>query len=369
MTENKHNYIGDRNEDGQRHGNGMCTYNNGDKYIGEWHEDYKHGNGIYIFADGEKYVGEYKYDKKDGHGEYTFASGEKYIGEWKDNKYHGQGEFAFADGAKYIGEFKDDNRDGQGEHTFANGEKYVGEYKDDIRDGQGELTFANGEKYIGEFKDGKYHGQGEYTFADGAKYIGEYKDDRRDGHGEYTFADGTVVKKFYKDGEEISEEEHNRLADELTETAQKEIEEDPSYTIEILEEFLDYEIPPASKLEHLQAEIENAEEELLKLETDLPQMTRLANRVKTKIRELREIIKDKNIKERPFPIEKYQLDGTSKREYLNSRKDYLCGLCGKYHLVFKTKDSKKWTCPGPYCKGSQWPNFAEMEFLNITYKR
>ena len=277
MTENKHKYIGDRNEDGQRHGNGICTYNNGDKYIGEWREDYRHGNGMYILANGEKYIGEYKDDKRNGHGEYTFPEGQKYIGEWKD--------------------------------------------------------------------------------------------DKRDGHGEYTLTDGTVVKKFYKDGEEISEQSFNESINEITEIAQKEIEEDPSFTIEILEEFLDYEIPPNPKLEHIKSEIENAEEELFKLMTDFPQMTRLANRVQTKIRELHEIIKEQNIKERPYPSEKYQLDGASKRQYLNSLKEYECGLCGKYHLVFKTEDSKKWTCPSTYCKGSQWPNFAEMEFLNLTFKR
>ena len=54
-------------------------------------------------------------------GTYTFDDGDKYVGEWKDNKYHGQGTYTYANGDKYVGEYKDDKKHGQGTYTYANG--------------------------------------------------------------------------------------------------------------------------------------------------------------------------------------------------------------------------------------------------------
>ena len=37
-------------------------------------------------------------DCENGYGTYTYENGEKYVGEYKDNKMHGQGTFTDADG-------------------------------------------------------------------------------------------------------------------------------------------------------------------------------------------------------------------------------------------------------------------------------
>ena len=100
--------------------------------------------GTVTFDNGEKYAGEWKDDKKHGQGTTIFATGETYVGEWKDNKAHGQGTFTSVNGDKYVGENRDHKRHGQGTYTRANGDKYVGEFSDDKRHGQGTLYAADG---------------------------------------------------------------------------------------------------------------------------------------------------------------------------------------------------------------------------------
>ena len=40
-------------------------------------------------------------------GAYTFDDGDKYVGEWKEDKMHGLGTYTWANGEKYLGEFRD----------------------------------------------------------------------------------------------------------------------------------------------------------------------------------------------------------------------------------------------------------------------
>ncbi len=47
-----------------------------------------------------QYVGEYKRGKYHGQGTCTYANGNKYVGEWKDGKRYGQGTMTYVDGAK-----------------------------------------------------------------------------------------------------------------------------------------------------------------------------------------------------------------------------------------------------------------------------
>jgi serine/threonine protein kinase len=68
---------------------GTYTYANGDKYVGEWHEDQKHGLGTNIYATGDKYIGEFRNDSRNGQGTYIFANGRKEVGSFKDGLLHG----------------------------------------------------------------------------------------------------------------------------------------------------------------------------------------------------------------------------------------------------------------------------------------
>ena len=134
-------------------------------------------------------------------GTHTWDNGEKYSGEWKDDKQHGQGTYTYIDGGKYVGEHENGNANGQGTYTFANGDKYVGEVKDGKSHGQGVYTFASGTKYVGEYRDGKRNGQFTVTYSTGVKYVGEFKNDKKHGHGTQYNADGTILKEgIFKDG-------------------------------------------------------------------------------------------------------------------------------------------------------------------------
>ena len=155
-------YDGERNEDGQRHGQGTQTYDDGSTVEGEWKEDepwnatlfdpdrfeggrYKKGrffgsscetkidlgNHVSVVCRNDTYVGQVDpLGRKHGQGTYTWASGAKYVGELKVNNFHGQGTYTWASGAKYVGEWKDDHEwngiqysaDGTVLGTYLNGE-------------------------------------------------------------------------------------------------------------------------------------------------------------------------------------------------------------------------------------------------------
>ena len=47
-----------------------------------WKDDKKHGKGIFTWPEGNKYEGEYLNDKRHGYGIYTWPDGKKYEGEY-----------------------------------------------------------------------------------------------------------------------------------------------------------------------------------------------------------------------------------------------------------------------------------------------
>ena len=51
-----------------------------------------------IYLDGEKYIGEYKDGQRNGNGICTWPDGHKYEGQYKDNEFHGKGVYTWADG-------------------------------------------------------------------------------------------------------------------------------------------------------------------------------------------------------------------------------------------------------------------------------
>jgi hypothetical protein len=77
-----------------KHGRGIKTWAWGDRYEGEFAEDYKEGWGVYtwgagtLFA-GDRYEGTFARDRRNGFGLYSWASGDSYAGPWKDDAVTG----------------------------------------------------------------------------------------------------------------------------------------------------------------------------------------------------------------------------------------------------------------------------------------
>lgn len=67
------------------YGQGTISYENKEKYSGEWKKGYRTGQGTYTWPNGDKYIGSFLNSKQNGQGTMTYANGEKFVGEWKNN--------------------------------------------------------------------------------------------------------------------------------------------------------------------------------------------------------------------------------------------------------------------------------------------
>ena len=85
----------------------------------------------------------------------TFANGSRYIGEFNKGMPNGQGKLIFTNGAQYEGEVRDGVPSGRGAYLYGNGMHYAGQFLNGLPNGKGTLTLPNGSQFAGEFKDGK----------------------------------------------------------------------------------------------------------------------------------------------------------------------------------------------------------------------
>lgn len=80
---------------GKKHGKGIKIMLNGDRYAGEFSDDYRDGTGIYIWGDktkpwaGDYYEGEYRRDLRHGWGVFQRDTGDRYEGLWQDDSRMG----------------------------------------------------------------------------------------------------------------------------------------------------------------------------------------------------------------------------------------------------------------------------------------
>ena len=75
---------------GKKHGKGIKVMPNGDRYTGEFSDDYRDGHGIYVWGGqtpwaGDRYVGQYHHDLRQGWGVYQWGSGDRYEGLWEND--------------------------------------------------------------------------------------------------------------------------------------------------------------------------------------------------------------------------------------------------------------------------------------------
>jgi MORN repeat len=97
-------------EAGRKHGFGVKTWPNGDRYEGEWAGDHREGYGSYQWGrgawQGERYDGEYVADRRHGYGIYWWPSGDVYSGPWQADVPIGPGTEMMHARAKHDAELR-----------------------------------------------------------------------------------------------------------------------------------------------------------------------------------------------------------------------------------------------------------------------
>ncbi|XP_024869516.1 radial spoke head 1 homolog isoform X1 [Temnothorax curvispinosus] len=136
-------YEGERNENGERHGDGKTLLPNGDMYVGQYCNGLRHGKGIYVFKNGARYNGDWRDGQKYGQGIFWYPDGTQYEGEWKRDAKHGFGAYHYATNDVYEGSWKEDLRHGMGTYLYADtGTKFMGTWMEDRMEGPGQLIHA-----------------------------------------------------------------------------------------------------------------------------------------------------------------------------------------------------------------------------------
>ena len=125
--------------DNKRDGQGVCRWEDGNVYDGEWREDKRHGRGKFLIGEtGDEYVGEWKHGKADGYGVMTWVLGTRYEGLWRENRRNGFGTFYYLDGVIYRGEWVENKRQGSGTLHFPDGSMFIGHFVEDhVSEGDG----------------------------------------------------------------------------------------------------------------------------------------------------------------------------------------------------------------------------------------
>lgn len=140
-------------QNGEPNGYGVCTWQCGQVYAGEWLNDERHGVGK-------------SYNTNSGH--------DAYDGEWQFDNYHGHGILKYAGGHVYEGSFVNGNYDGQGTYIYSPMSNYKGQFKGNKRSGHGTMIYSSGETYVGEWVSDECRGEGVLEQVDGVKYDGTF---------------------------------------------------------------------------------------------------------------------------------------------------------------------------------------------------
>jgi len=102
-------YVGDRNDVGERHGQGTEFYSDGSLYDGTWKNDVKEGVGKVIYSNGLMFEGSFVNGVRNGEATITWPDGKKFSGTFENDKgdgaiTEGNKNYYRNDGNFYIGE-------------------------------------------------------------------------------------------------------------------------------------------------------------------------------------------------------------------------------------------------------------------------
>lgn len=179
---NNYKYIGEVNENNEKHGFGICEYVNGGRYIGQFVNDKRDGIGKLISKNGEIYQGEYKNDVIDGFME-TLLKNVRKQGYAKGFEFEGE-IILFNDENDVTVYSSSSNTIGYG--TVINPNKnytFQGELEKSTQNGFG-ISYVK-DKYVfkGEHNKQGFHGYGEVYRPDGSRFFGLYNNNCKSGIG------------------------------------------------------------------------------------------------------------------------------------------------------------------------------------------
>lgn len=197
-------YIGERNNQNQKHGKGMLIgmeY----EYDGQWDHDLRHGEGRAKYKSGTMYFGRWAKGKKEGQGKLIECEDSiivgRYEGNFSNDLKHGYGVQELKNGMVYEGNFFNDKFDGKGTlKDSVTNYKYEGNFEDGKAQGYGAESYKTGSNYVGEFHRGFKHGKGSLSIPyNNYEYIGDWEYGVQQGYGVEIFGPKMNLPEDYEE--------------------------------------------------------------------------------------------------------------------------------------------------------------------------
>jgi hypothetical protein len=164
---------------------------------------------------GNVYCGERNpYGKFTGKGVCKYQLGYVYFGDFVNNLWDGQGKLYNNEGIVYKGQFRKSTFQGTGVIYFRNGAKYRGEFVKGEMEGKGVMEYSDERKYDGMFHKSVKDGPGVWNYLDGSIMETIYKEGRIEGDAVHIREDPNGKKEFvlrkYLDGKLVSQKKFGK---------------------------------------------------------------------------------------------------------------------------------------------------------------
>lgn len=148
-----------------------------------------HGHGVCVFEDGTKYDGQWEKGMPEGKGKLTRSDGTWEEGEFCMGHFmEGQVLERLYTGCIYEGGYEYPDILLGGILRYPDGRSYTGDYDEVYPHGQGKMTYPNGAYFTGSFVRNVAHGKGVFNFPDGSSEEAEFINGRLIAGGARTLA-------------------------------------------------------------------------------------------------------------------------------------------------------------------------------------